>query len=162
MGFNVTLMTNNDPVILANKQPVTVLATSGDWKGRVDWLHPVFRVNCAASSMGGVNYCSIDACGFTRYYHVVSKVSVTDDLWDITCDADLRKTAYLQLLSASGIVARQEENYDMYLRDEQIPTGALKAVNIYNFTDTPFKGNHTEGGLAVNDNTIIMQVLGGY
>ena len=156
MSFVVNLMTNTDELLLANKQPTTVLATTGDFRETVDWLNPVFKISADVTSIGASNYLECQAAGVNRFYHITGVKAITNALYEVSCTADLRKTAYYAILGAQGIVCRQKDLYNMYLPDSAVPISAKKSLNIMKFPNTPF----IKGSIDQN-RPVIMLVMGG-
>lgn len=158
MSINVGLFSNTENELIADKNPNAITTCIGDVRGTVDLLNPTILVEVSSPyDVESANYMSITA-GNTRYYFITGKRSITNTLWEITGRADLRKTYYDAIRSSSGIVSRNENNYNMYLKDDKIPILAHKTFSIYNFGGSPFGGRDAGGN---NGNRVIMQVLGG-
>lgn len=121
----------------------------------VSMINPVLRLEEACANIVAANYCYISE--FERYYTIVDKRADENGLFTITCQEDVLASFSLAISQLHGIVSRNSDNYDMYLKDTRIPVGAHKAVNVYAYGDTPFLGK-----TALEDhNRVIMQVLGG-
>lgn len=151
-AVTVGLYTNTENELIADKNPSAVGTYSGDIRGQFEYLNPTVLIEADPADVENANYMEITA-GNTRYYFITSKRAITGSLWEITGRADLRMTYRYSILASSGIVSRNTNNYDMYLRDDKIPIRAHKTTSIYKFGGTPFVGG--------NDNRVIMQVLGG-
>lgn len=156
--ITVGLYNNTENELIADKHPSAIGSYSGDVRGEIDILNPTVLVEIATPyDAESANYMSIDA-GNTRYYFITSKRAVTGSLWEFTGRADLRHTYRSDIMSSTGIVSRNENNYNMYLKDDKIPILAHKTFSIYSFANTPFGGRDSGGN---NGNRVIMQVLGG-
>ena len=121
----------------------------------VSMIHPVLKLEEACANIVSANYCYIS--DFERYYQIVDKRADENGLFTITCDEDVLASFSTAISQLHGIVSRQKDNYDMYLKDGRIPTGAHKAVNVYQFGSTPFLGKTT----LADNNRVILQVIGG-
>lgn len=151
--ITITLYNNTERSLVADKSPAVVASYSGTFRETIDIIHPRFVLEANAYDVQSSNYFSIPGT-IDRYYYMTGKKALNDKLWEIEGRADLRKTFRTQLLSAEGIVERQENNYDMYLADPQIPIGARKTVSIRKFPNgTPFTNG--SGG------SVSLVVLGG-
>ena len=152
-ALSITFYTFEDDPKVANKTLTTVGTTTGPFRATIDVLRPTFTVK--PDQVGNANYCYIEGLG--RYYYITGHRKLTTGLTELSLYVDVRQSFYSELLANKGVVCRQEENYDMYLKDDKIPVGAKKTLNVYSFSDTPFKGN--DG--VTDSNRVIMQVLGG-
>lgn len=148
--MNITLYTNSDDPLVANKTLTGGASITGTFRATADVLRPTFTVS-ASSVLSTHNYAYIP--DFGRYYYITAKRFITSDLLELSLYVDVRRTFQLELKLNSGVVSRNKDNYDMYLPDGMIPVGAHKTTNVYKFADTPFKGG--------NDNRVVMLVLGG-
>lgn len=149
-NITITLYNNTDKSLVADKTPAVVASYSGTFRETIDIINPTILLEASAFDIEGSNYFSIPGA-IDRYYYMTGKKAVSNKLWQITGRADLRKTFRTQLLAAEGIVERQENNYDMYLADPQIPIGARKTISIRKFPNgTPFtKGSQGSVSLVV-------------
>lgn len=158
MAITVGLYSNTENELIAAKSPTAVATYSGDVRGTIDWLNPTVVIEAATPyDVENSNYMSIDA-GNTRYYYITSKKAITGSLWEITGRADLRHTYELAIKASSGIVCRNENNYDMYLHDSKIPTGARKTMTIKPWPQTLFTSKASGTGAK---KSLTMLVLGG-
>lgn len=157
MSVSVTLYQNDDNELIANKTLSGGTALTGSMVDPTDFLTPTFTIDCAAATVEEANYLELTGA-ITRYFFIEKKVAITDTLWQLSCRADVRHTYYYNILGAEGIVCRQENNYDMYLPDNKIPTGARKSLTIKKFPSTPY---HTGGQDGTEHTIVTMLVLGG-
>lgn len=153
MSLSITFYTFTDDPKVANKTLTTVGSTTGEFRATLDVLRPTFTVK--PDQVGSANYCYIE--GLNRYYYITGHRKLTSGLTELSLYCDVRQSFYTELIANNGIVERQENNYDMYLKDEKIPIGAKKAVSVYTFPNTPFQGKQGNDDY----NRVIMQVLGG-
>lgn len=116
----------------------------------VDMINPEITLEESATNIASANYCYIS--DFGRYYQIVEKSCDVNGLWKLSLKEDVLMSFKTDILTLTGIVARQRYNYDMYLPDNMIPASIKKNVNVYKFTGTPFTGSN---------NLITLIVLGG-
>lgn len=78
-------------------------------------LNPVITIECVGSEVP--NYIEIKE--FNRKYFVTNVVSVRQNLWELHCHVDVLSTYADAIKKLSGIIARQENNYNLYLDDDK-------------------------------------------
>ena len=156
--MNISLYYYSGPAIKLRKSTeMTGVAsyTGAVARMNVSMIKPVLKLEESCANIVSANYCYIS--DFGRYYQIVDKEADENGLFTISCVEDVLASFSTGISQLHGIVARQKDNYDMYLKDERIPTGAHKAVNVYAFGSTPFLGKTT----LADNNRVIMQVIGG-
>ena len=134
---DVTLYYNADKNIVAQKHLTSVGSFEGDFRATADVLRPTLIIQAEIPT--SANYVYIP--DFHRYYYISERREITKDLTEFSLYVDVRKSFYNNLMANKGIVARNANNYNMYLSDNRIPIGARKALAIKKFTgDGPFVG----------------------
>ena len=131
---DVTLYYNADKNIVAQKHLTSVGSFEGDFRATADVLRPTLIIQAEIPT--SANYVYIP--DFHRYYYISDRREITKDLTEFSLYVDVRKSFYNNLLSDTGIVARNTNNYNMYLADNKIPISAHKALSIQKFPTTPF------------------------
>lgn len=122
----------------------------------LDLLNPVIVVEETAANIMSANYCYIEELG--RYYHIVGKTGPVNGLFTVSCSVDPLMSFKTEILALRGIVSRNPDNYDMYLKDSRIPTGARKTLSIRMFPSTPY---HAAAEYDTSGVCVSMLVLGG-
>ena len=130
--MNITLMNTDSPNNMINKT-VTIVA---DYSGAVARVNisvetPVLILEESVANIMNANYCYISE--FHRYYFITDKTADANGLWTISLKVDVLESFKNDIFRLKGIVQRQRDNYDMYLRDDKIPIGARKTVAVRNF-----------------------------
>ena len=148
---NVTLYYNADKNIVAQKHLTSIGSFSGDFRATADVLRPTLIIEGEVST--SANYVYIP--DFNRYYYISERREITKDLTEFALYVDVRKSFYNNLLSNRGIVARNTNNYNMYLADNKIPISARKAVAIQKFPSTPF-GAYDDSGIKGGLSLLVM------
>lgn len=153
MAFVVNLENCTDPVLKCSKTGIsTIESCSGALVNESGLVRPTIRVEVSdPASVEAANYFSISG-DIVRHFFITEKRAITDKLFEISGKADLRYTFADAIKSSSGIVARNEAFYNMYIPDGKIPTYAQKTMNIYKFNGTPF---------TLGAGTIILMTAGG-
>lgn len=153
--MNITLMNTDSPNNMINK----VCTIVSDYTGAVARVNvsvenPVLILEESVANIMSVNYCYIS--DFGRYYFIADKTCDVNGLWTISCKVDVLESFKNDISRLKGIVKRQTNNYDMYLKDSQIPIGARKTVAI-----RQIGGRVEPGGFSAYHPSVVMLVLGG-
>ena len=153
MAFVVNLENCTEPVLKCSKTGISTLEScSGSLVNESGLVRPTIRVEVSdPANVEAANYFSISG-DIVRHFFITEKRAITNTLFEISGKADLRYTFADAIKSSSGIVARNESFYNMYIPDGKIPTYAQKTMNIYKFSGTPF---------TLGAGTIILMTAGG-
>lgn len=114
----LTLYTNKSDSNVVDKNLTQVIQLEGTLRESTSIVNPVFTV--AMESPSNVNYIYCPA--FNRYYYVTDVVSVVTGLWAFSCHVDVLMSYRANIRSLSAIIARQENEYNLYLDDDQLIT----------------------------------------
>ena len=144
---DVTLYYNADKNIVAQKHLTSIGSFTGDFRATADVLRPTLMIEGEVST--SANYVYIP--DFHRYYYISERREITKDLTEFSLYVDVRKSFYNNLMANKGIVARNEHNYNTYLRDAKIPVDARKTVAVRKFSSVFGAANPC----------VVMLVLGG-
>ena len=115
MSFSVELKKNSSPSLVVSKNISPVAAVTGTLRDGTSIVDPHIVVEATASTIAQVNYAYISTFG--RYYYVLDHIALENGLWELPMHVDVLMTYNRYIRSQSGIVARQEFNYNMYLDD---------------------------------------------
>lgn len=131
MAFDIILKTNNSERTKLNKDTQTIMTVSGVLKEETSIIDPIIKIECELSDVTGCNYLSIPAFG--RSYFVNNIRSIRKGLVEFSCHVDVLSTFADQIKNNTGIVKRQENNWNLYLND-----GAFKVYQNPNVLTKPF------------------------
>lgn len=149
--MNISLLYTDDPNNQLNKSVEYISEYSGAVaRVNVSVETPVLILEESVSNIISANYCYI--AEFGRYYYITDKTCDVNGLWTIALKVDVLKSFASSIDDLKGIVQRQKDNYDMYLRDTMIPVSARKTVAVRKFNNV-FGDN--------NSPCVLMLVLGG-
>ena len=153
MAFVVNLENCTDPVLKCSKTGIsTIESCSGSLVNETGLVRPTIRVAVSdPASVESANYFSISG-DIVRHFFITEKRAITNTLFEISGKADLRYTFADAIKASSGIVARNENYYNMYIPDAKTPVNAKKTTNVYKFSTTPF---------ALGSQTVILITAGG-
>lgn len=77
-----------------------------------------FTVTIEGDDLSGFNYAYIE--DFHRYYYINDITIVRTGLWRFSMSVDVLMTYKDQFLQLNAIVSRQENKYNLYLRDDNM------------------------------------------
>lgn len=113
MSLTINLQTNYSDVNVLDKNISNVSSVSGVLKEQTSILNPIIKIQ--GSLPTGVNYMTIP--DFGRSYFVTDIQSITNDIFEITGKVDVLTTYKNQIRGCTGIVSRQESNWNLFLDD---------------------------------------------
>ena len=112
--MTLTLYRNDSEKNAVTKSLTELQTMTGTLKNGTSIIDPTILVS-DNTTIDGLNYCKIDE--FNRYYFINDIKSVNNNLWEIYCHVDVLQSFAAEIRAQSGIVARQEYYYNMYLND---------------------------------------------
>lgn len=115
MAFNIVLQKNNSENNRVTKSVDTILTVSGVLKEETSIIDPVIKIECDLAAVTGCNYLSIPAFG--RSYFVNDIRSIRNGLVEFSCHVDVLSTYAEQIKNNTGIIKRQENEWNLYLND---------------------------------------------
>ena len=115
MSVEVKCYTNLSDRRKADKALTLVDNKSCEFKGDVSIVNPVLIVTGDAATYASVNY--VEIADFNRCYFASCR-SLTGGLIEISCTCDVLTSAWKHgLKDLEAIIARQQEEYNLYLND---------------------------------------------
>ena len=149
--MNISLCYTASPNNMLVKEYTSIGSYSGNMRSEISALNPTINIELGNNTSGVMeaNYAYIP--DFGKYYFIRNKTCIVNSLWKFDLEEDVLMTYHDDILTGSGIVERQKDNYDMYLRDNMIPISARKTVAVRKFAN-PFTDAHP---------CVLMLVLGG-
>lgn len=118
MSFDITLQRNYSDINVLDKNIETLSTVSGTLKDKTSILNPVIQIQ--GSIPTSCNYMYISTFG--RYYFVDDISSVSDSIFEISAHVDVLTTYADQIRSCRGIIARQQNNWNLYIDDGSFKT----------------------------------------
>ena len=116
--LTVTLQTNKSENNRMDKEIDTIASYTGVLKQETSIIDPVLLIECNLLNVVNCNYITIP--WFNRSYFVNNIRSVRQGLVEFSCHVDVLSSFANEIRGCSGIVARNEGLYDLYLRDPEI------------------------------------------
>lgn len=117
MSFAITLYQNNSENNKIGKSLVQVASYNGNLRETCDILNPVINFDDAGlgAKIATVNYMYIPAFG--RYYFINKIESISNNIWRIYGNVDVLETYKDAILNQTAVIARQENEWNLYLND---------------------------------------------
>ena len=113
MSFSIVLMTNMSDENVVDKQLTSLSTVTGVFREETSILNPVIKIEGSIPS--NCNYFYIEQ--FNRYYYIKDIRSIRSNIFEISGHVDVLKTYGSQLRGCSGIVARQQVKWNVYIDD---------------------------------------------
>ena len=145
--MDIKIYNNTSEKVKVGKTLTNVRDISGELKEACDIINPVIIIS--GENLSSYNYLYIPI--FNRYYFITDIKVIRNNLWEISCHCDVLETYKNEIKKQKAIIARQENEYNLYLNDPEwkIYTNKQVLTRIFpnGFNDT---GNY------------YMTVVGGY
>lgn len=120
--LGIFIQYNKSENIKVDKEIETILSLSGVLKSETSIIDPVILFGGDITAVAGANYMTIPKFG--RSYFITNIRSIRNGLFEISAHVDVLSSFADEIRGCSGIVARNEALYNLYLRDDQIQTMA--------------------------------------
>ena len=132
MSFNIELYNNTSENNMLDKT-ITLQATlTGTLRNETSLLSPEILIEGSASSFTpDINYMYISEFG--RYYYITDVRTVRNNVIMISGKVDVLMTYASQIRSCTGIIRRNENDWNLYINDGSLMTYANDYVNSQNF-----------------------------
>lgn len=114
MSFSITLQNNTSPINKIGKNLSTITTLQGTLRNESEVLNPAILIE-SDSSILNANYLTISE--FNRSYFIEEIESIRTGLWLVKAHVDVLETYKYKILSNSGVILRQENNFNLLLND---------------------------------------------
>lgn len=114
MSFSITLQNNTSPINKIGKSLSTITTLQGTLRNESEVLNPTILIE-SDSSILNANYLTISE--FSRSYFIEEIESIRTGLWLVKAHVDVLETYKSKILSNSGVILRQENNFNLLLND---------------------------------------------
>lgn len=115
MSFDIVLMRSNSEKNRLTKDTETIMTVSGFLREGTSIIDPVIKIECDISDVVGCNYLSIPIFG--RKYFVNDIRSIRNRLFEFSCHVDVLSTYADAIRENTGVIKRQENEWNLYLND---------------------------------------------
>lgn len=113
MSFNVLIQKNLSEPISLTKELTLLETKTGNLKSGTSIIEPVILFSGSLPS--NANYMTIDT--FNRNYFITDIRSVGNNLFEVSAKVDVLTTYAAAIRNCRGIVARQENKWNLYVDD---------------------------------------------
>lgn len=142
--------TAEDRVVNKSSYLTSILSDTITIKEQCDLIDPVIYLNTSTSIIN-CNYMQ----AFGRYYFIREKTLIKGNLYAIHAHEDVLYTFKDQILTQEGIIARQENKYNLYLDDEKYKVTGQVIERTLKFSKSPLTKSLqyvllTTGGRAIS------------
>lgn len=156
--ITIELYINTSEPNVVHKQLTQIGTYEGAFRDSVTVTDPVFTVEVPSNAVNDAvfvncNYARITAFG--RWYYVTQVVLVRTGLWQFSCHVDVLKTYWDTVKMLPAVLARQENEYNLYLDDDRF---LVTCKRIYNTIAFP---GRVASGSGDNNTSFILTLAGG-
>lgn len=144
----IDLYLNNSENNSFDKKLTMVRNMNGNLRQETSIINPVIIFEYA-STLPVFNYVYIP--DFKRYYFVKNVVSVRTNLWEMSLHVDVLSSFKNEILENTGTIARQENQWNMYLDDGTFRSYSNPLIQFKKFPNQDL----------LTDNTLVLIVAGG-
>lgn len=137
MSFSIHLMNNQEELNKINKNPAGVRTLTGTLREGTSIVDPEILIEYDGALVD-CNYMRIPT--FNRYYFITNIESVRTGLWKIYAHCDVLKTYANGILGCTGVIARQENEWNLYLNDSAFKVYSNPRIQVANFPNK-FEGD---------------------
>ena len=113
MSFNILIQQNKSDDNKLTKDVVTLGTMTGNLKAGTSILSPIILFT--GSLPTNANYMTIDTFG--RKYFITDIRSVGNNLYEVSAKVDVLSTYANSIKNCRGIIARQENKWNLYIDD---------------------------------------------
>lgn len=114
--MKIVLYRNESENNKVGKSLVELSSVNGTLREKTSILNPTIEIN--NNNVINANYAYIPE--FKRYYFITDIESVRNGLWGVTMKVDVLESYKQQIYGNEAILARQENLYNLYLKDEYL------------------------------------------
>lgn len=111
--MQITFYNNNSEREKVGKTLINVRELNGELKDNCDVVEPILLVS--GDNLSQYNYLYIPS--FNRYYFITKIKVIRNNLWEVYTHCDVLESYKNEIKNQIGVVARQENTWDMYLND---------------------------------------------
>jgi len=158
MAFNIIVYKTKSKKKKVDKVLTDAKTLTGLWYDQTSILHPQFKIKHDDDILVKYTYAYIEK--FNRYYFIKDR-KPEDGVYDrLYLDVDPLMTYKTDILNSTQIIGRQENDFNLYLPDTNIPTTNTELHDIVNFPSTPFNTNSAgTGAISTTSKIITLSVV---
>lgn len=151
--MTIIIYQNKSEGNVLNKDIHEVVQLTGTLRDGTSILNPTIVVESDEPNIVWANYIYIVEWG--RYYFINGIANIRNNVWSFDCHVDVLMTYKATILQQSGIVARQEYLYNLYLDDDKFLVNAPRMMVTKAFP------NRVQAGNVSGANSFILTLAGG-
>lgn len=122
--MTITLYKNKSEDNVVDKELSTIDSLVGSLRHQSSIISPSIVIESSADAIVNCNYIHIPE--WNRYYFVKNITAIKTNLWLLECQVDVLYTYRAEIWQQSGIIARQEHEYNLYLDDDKFLVNAQR------------------------------------
>lgn len=127
MSFDISFGVNNSPTNKINKDITISQTVSGTLKAGTSVIDPVILIAGDAGTYSAYNYMQIDAFNGRKYF-ITDIRTQANGILEISGHVDVLYTYATEILAQTAVLARQENNWNLYIEDGIFKTYANSKI----------------------------------
>lgn len=132
--MTIQLYNNTSETNKVGKALSALSTVTGTLREETSILTPSIEIS--ASGLGNANYAYIS--DFGRFYFITDIVSVRNGLWRVSMKCDVLETYKSQIYENDCVLSRQENLFNLYLKDDMSKFTSDTFTLFKNFPTQPF------------------------
>lgn len=136
--MTITLYRNSSDINVVDKSISSLLTLTGTLRSESSIISPTILVEDNSNTVVSSNYLYIPE--WNRYYYITDIESIRTGLWAISAKVDVLMSFRQGIRGCSAIIARQENEYNLYLDDDKFLVNANRKVVARQFPNAPATG----------------------
>ena len=132
MAFEIQCFWNKSDNNVVNKSIEAVVQLTGTFRNESEVVDPVILMDI--DNPNKFNYLYIPE--FKRYYYVKDRVSVRNNIVEVSAHCDVLMTYKAQFLNLPAVISRNTHDYNVYLPDDQFSAMGYERVQIRKFPNS--------------------------
>ena len=132
MSFTIKTYWNKSDNNVVKKDITEVSTLTGTLRNESEVVNPTILIE--TDDPNGFNYLYIEQ--FKRYYYVIGRTSIRNNLVSIECHVDVLMTYKADFLNLPAVINRNTHDYNVYLPDDQFSAMGYERVQVRKFPNS--------------------------
>lgn len=142
--MTIKFFINKSPNEAAVKELVNEIAYEGYFRNRTSFMDLEIAIETEdQAALSKFNYCYIEDLG--RFYFIKDFKTLNNKLLEISLKIDVLSTYWEQIQGNNALIEKNELQYNLYIKDPEIPLQQNTDYARYVFTNSPFSYSEETG-----------------
>lgn len=132
MSFNVSIGYTTSDKNALDKNYTELVSLSGTLINDTNVVNPSILLKCSAEDIAKANYMKVD--NFGRDYFINDIMALTEGTCVVTAHVDVLSTYKNQIRANTGVIARQENKWNLYIDDDLFKVDSRTIIQTKQFS----------------------------